>query len=293
MWTEIVSADALVSSGREILLNDLKFSESERPIVAQLFTGHPEKMRQAAALVQSLGFDGLDINMGCPDRTVEKQHAGAALLKDLLRAKEIIRAARQGAPRLPISVKTRTGYNKNEIDTLIPALLEEGVAAIIIHTRTRKEMSSVPARWEAVERAVALRDSFGGRARAKTLIIGNGDVKGLAEAREKAERYGCDGVMLGRAIFGNPFLFRNKNVLSESEGHYIPTIEEKLKVMVEHTKLFEEIFGQTKSFAVMKKHFKAYAGGFDGARELRMELMEAKSSTGVEAIVKNFLSSKV
>lgn len=305
-WTEFVSADGLMSAGREHLLHMLKFSDAERPIVAQLFSGNPEKMRGAAALCAELGFDGIDINMGCPDRSVEKGGAGAALIKDIPRAKELIRAAKEGGG-LPISVKTRVGYNKVEIEEWIPALLEEGIAALTIHARTRKEMSKVPARWEHVARAVKIRDAM----KVPTLIIGNGDVKDLTDARAKAAETKCDGVMLGRAIFGNPFLFsysqeyQNRNVPREI------SVLQRLNVMVEHTKLFEEMLGGVKpgsefshgasaqgamrksttgkNFAVMKKHFKAYAEGFSGAKELRIKLMETKNAAEVERVAKEFL----
>ncbi len=275
LWTEFVSADGLMSPGREVLLNDLKYTEGERPIVAQLFSGHPEKMFGAAKLCKELGFDAIDINMGCPDKSIEKQCAGAALIKNPELAKEIIRAAKSGAEGLPISVKTRVGYNKDEIYTWIRSLLEEDLAVLTIHARTRKEMSLVPARWEDVARVVKLRDEM----KKKTLIIGNGDVKNLDDTREKAKTSGADGIMLGRAIFGNPWLFSEK----------VPDIKEKLSVMVEHTKLFEELLGGIKSFAIMKKHYKAYVNGFDGAKELRMKLMDCNNATEIETIVNEFL----
>jgi nifR3 family TIM-barrel protein len=277
-YTEFVAADGLVSSGREILLNDLKFGEGEHPIVAQLFGSNLEKMEKASALVESLGFDGLDINMGCPDRTIEKQGAGAAMIKNPKHAKEIIAAARCGAPSLPISVKTRVGFNTREIETWIPALLSENLAALTVHARTRKEMSKVPARWEDVKRIVELKDQIA----PNTLIIGNGDVKNLEEARQKIKETSADGVMIGRGIFGNPWLFAEK----------IPTLEDRLRVMVEHTKLFEEYFAHIKSFATMKKHYKAYVEGFPGAKELRNELMETKNALEVKQIVNAFLSSR-
>ncbi|MBX4209241.1 tRNA-dihydrouridine synthase family protein, partial [Candidatus Parcubacteria bacterium] len=123
LWTEFVSADGLCSPGRKVLLRDLDFTRKEKPIVAQLFSSNPDKMRQAAALCQKLGFDGIDINMGCPDRSIEKQGAGAAMIKDPKRAREIIRAAKEGAPKLPVSVKTRIGYYRNDIATWIPEIL--------------------------------------------------------------------------------------------------------------------------------------------------------------------------
>jgi tRNA-dihydrouridine synthase len=193
--------------GREKLLIDLKFSEEERPIVAQLFSGKPEKMFEAAKLVKELGFDGLDINMGCPDRSIEKSGAGAVLIKDPAKARAIIRAAKEGAQGLPVSVKTRVGYNKIELETWLPELLAEEPAVITVHARTRKEMSLVPARWEHVKRAVEIRDAM----KSKTLIFGNGDVVDLEDAHKKVQETGCDGVMLGRAIFGTPNLFAHQN----------------------------------------------------------------------------------
>jgi nifR3 family TIM-barrel protein len=279
LWTEFVSADGLVLAppkGRERLLKDLIYTPSERPIVAQFFTADPEHMKLAAAEAVGLGFDGVDINMGCPDRSVEKQHAGAALMKDPSLAQEIIAAAKEGAGATPVSVKTRLGYNRNELDSWLPALLETEPAAITIHARTRKEMSAVPAHWEEIKRAVELRDAAGSR----TLIIGNGDVASLEDAKAKADFSGADGVMFGRAIFGNPWLFdRSKKEVSAKE---------KLRVLVEHTKLFEELFGGVKNFSVMKKHYKSYVNGFEGAKELRIRLMEAENGREVESIVGGF-----
>jgi len=279
MWTEFVSADGLCSAGREVLALNLAYSKTERPIVAQLFSSNPDKMREAARIIESLGFDGLDINMGCPDRSVERQGSGSALIKNPQRAKEIIRAAKEGAPNIPISVKTRIGYLKNEIATWIPAILEEGVAALTIHCRTRKEMSLVPARWEHVSEVVAIRD----RMNLPTVIIGNGDVMSLAQGKELAHKYGADGVMVGRGIFGNPWFFdaKKKKV----------TTEEKIKALVEHTKIFDKLLSGKKNFAVMKKHYKAYVNGFDGARELRARLMLTDDAPEVAKVAREYLKS--
>lgn len=281
-FTEFVSADGLDSPGRDMLVKDLAFSEAERPIVAQFFTGKPEKMEKAAALAAELGFDGVDINMGCPDRGVEKQGAGAALIKNPKLAREIIRAAKRGAPDLPLSVKTRIGYNKNDIETWLPELLKEELSAITLHARTRKEMSKVPAHWDVVARVVEIRDALG----SETLILGNGDSMNIEDARTKAKETGADGVMLGKAIFGNPWLFSNSHELDNRPKTV--SIQKKLEVMVEHTKLFYELVSH-KNFAVMKKHYKAYANGFEGAKELRMKLMETKNASKVEALARDFL----
>lgn len=276
MFTEFASADGLVHPvGGPKVRELLKFSEAERPIVAQLFTGRPEKMREAAALCQELGFDGVDINMGCPDKTIEKQGCGADLLKNLPLAQELIKAAQEGAPNLPVSVKTRIGYNKVEIEEIIPALLAAKPAALTLHLRTRKEMSKVPAHWELMPRIMELAKG------SDTLILGNGDVATPAEAREKVEGYGCDGVMIGRGIFGNPWLF------SERE----PSVKERLEVLKEHIELFDQLHGGHKNFNVMKKHFKAYITDFDGSAELRHKLMSAATATEAVDVIECFLKN--
>jgi nifR3 family TIM-barrel protein len=282
-YTEFVSADGLAlanDEGRAKLMRDLVFSEAERPIVAQFFTSNPEMMEKAAALAQELGFDGVDINMGCPDKSIEKQGAGAKLMLNSALACKLIEAAKRGAPDLAISVKTRLGYNKDTLDEWLPALLSAKPAAIALHARTRKEMSKVPARWERVKRAVEIRDELG----SGTLIIGNGDLKDIADAREKIKETEADGAMLGRAIFGRPWLFSDSY-------EYENNIAKKLQIAVEHTKLFEQLLGDIKSFAIMKKHFKAYCEGFPGAKELRIELMETHNAAEIEPIITNFLQN--
>ncbi len=289
-YTEFVSADGLAHPvAREKLLIDLKYSESEHPIVAQIFGGKPENIKQAAALCKELGFDGIDINMGCPDRAVERQCAGAGLIKNIDLAREIIRAAKEGAGDLPVSVKTRIGYNKNEIDTWIRGLLEEKIPVLVVHLRTRKEMSNVPAHWELMNEIVKIRDIVS----PETLIIGNGDVLDLEDAKKKCAESGCDGAMLGRAIFGNPWLFSPcEGGVPEGRGS---DTKQKLQVLIEHTKLFEELLGNPpaggKNFAIMKKHYKAYVNGFDGAKELRMKLMETENADQVKILIEEFLEN--
>lgn len=279
MWTEFVSADGLCSAGKQVLLRDLAFNEKiERPIVAQLFTGHPDKMFEASKLIEKLGFDGLDINMGCPDKSVEKQGSGAGHIKDPENAVAVIRSARKGAPNIPISVKTRIGYNKVEIDKWISVILKERVSALTVHLRTRKEMSDVPAHWDLMPQIVALRNEIS----PETILIGNGDVLSMEDAREKIRISGCDGAMIGRGIFGNPWFFSGKLV-----GEISP--RERLEVMLEHAKAFDSMLGDVKNFAIMKKHFKAYVSGWDGAKELRIKLMESNNLSDVENIVMKYL----
>lgn len=284
MWTEFVSADGLNSPGREVLKRDLEFTEIERPVVAQLFTSTPENMRKAAALCKELGFDGIDLNMGCPDKSIEKQGAGAAHIKDWRHAQEVIRAAQEGAGGLPVSVKTRLGYNKVEFMEWLPKILECNVPALTVHLRTRKEMSLVDAHWDIMPEIVKLvRDMTGELEDGGTIILGNGDVKSVTEGKRLARETGCDGVMVGRGIFGTPWFF------DETTFNVGKSVEERLRICVEHTKLYEEKLGDIKSFAIMKKHFKAYVNGFDGAKELRVELMECATSLEVEQKINAFL----
>lgn len=283
-WTEFVAADGLMRAtpeGKAKLMKDLLFEENERPIVAQLFTGKPEMMEGAARLCAELGFDGIDINMGCPDKAVERQGAGSGLIRDPERAKELVRAAKRGAPHLPITVKTRLGYSTDQLEEWLPALLEVEPAVITIHARTRKDMSKVPARWERVKRAVEIRNEKG----SQTLIFGNGDVLSLADAHQKALDTGADGVMVGRAIFGNPWFF-NESIDRDTDV----LIEERLLAAVEHAQFFQKYLSH-KNFAIMKKHYKAYIEGFDGAKELRTKLMdEAQNADDVERIVEEWLT---
>jgi len=285
-FTEFISADGLVfadEKGIKKLLAKLRFTENERPVVAQLFTATPSHMKAATRIVAELGFDGVDINMGCPDKSVEKQGAGAALIQNPTLAIELICAARDGihdAKRdIPISVKTRIGYNKNELETWLPVLLEQEPAVVTIHARTRNELSNVPADWNTIRQAVEIRDKL----KSKTLIVGNGDVASVSVARKRATDTLADGVMIGRGAFGNPW------VMSD----YKPTIEEKLLVLIEHTHKFEKEFTDIKSFATMRKHFSSYVGGFSGAKELRIKLMECNNAGEVEAIITRYIHTQL
>jgi len=259
--------------------------------VAQVFGAKPENFYKTAKLIKKLGFDGLDINMGCPDKKVIRQGAGAALIKNPKLAQKIILETKRGArfpggqaDKMPVSVKTRIGYDKydkKEFRKWLIALLECEPSAITIHARTKKEMSLVPARWDIIAEAVKIRDEFFGNKSDKTLILGNGDIKNIQEAKEKAKETGADGVMSGRAVFGNPWLFAER----KAQG---TNLKKKLSVLLEHTKLFEKInppAGGAKKFDVMKKHFKSYASGFPSAKELRVKLMACKNAKEVEKVL--------
>lgn len=314
MWTEFVAADGLVRApeeGKKKLMMDLLYSDEERPIVAQLFTRHPEHMEYAAALCLELGFDGVDINMGCPAGAIIDQGCGAAMIRTPQLAVEVIKAAKRGAKSdaggIPVSVKTRLGYHQDQLEEWVPVLLRENLAALTIHARTRKDMSKVPARWERIERVVELRNELS----PSTLIIGNGDVLSQADGLAKIVSAGCDGAMVGRALFGNPWFFHPTSALplrfkalpthgvnledissadaSDTTIEYV-SIPERLRVMVEHSYLFCELLPH-KNFATMKKHYKAYVNGFPGAVPLRIKLMEQDSPSSVEAVVHEFLQT--
>jgi nifR3 family TIM-barrel protein len=280
LYTEFVAADGLFSEkGRPHLMHMFKYDPQYRPIVAQIFSSDPVKMEAAARMCVELGFDGIDLNMGCPEQNICKQGAGAAMIKSPKLAQEVIRAAKRGAEgKIPVSVKTRIGWTKNEIHTWIPALLECNIAALILHGRTRKDMSKVPAKWDIIKEAGMIVRKSG----KETLFIGNGDVTSLNQADEYIKTYGVDGVMIARGIFGNPWLFdREKKSVR---------VDERLRVMLEHTRLFLQELGTHKNFSVMKKHYKAYVAGFDGAKELRIALMESSSYEEVENLVRDFLA---
>lgn len=289
MFTEFVSVDGLCSRGAKNMV-ELMYNEKERPIVAQLFGSKPKNFEKAAKIIAKLGFDGIDINFGCPQKNIIKQGAGAHLIKNPDLAQEIIRATKKGSANLPISVKTRIGYNKNEIETWIPAILKEKPSAIIVHGRTKKEMSKVPAHWDVIARAVKIRDTIQHSKSAPTLIIGNGDVKSINDAYTKIKKYGVDGVMVGRMVLGNPLFFRQL-IFRGVANNCIPTKNEKLNILIEHTKLFEKLLGKHKNFSIMKKHYKAYVSGWKSAKALRTQLMDARNSEHVKKIIQSYLFS--
>lgn len=287
MWTEFVSCDGLCSKGRAALMHGLLYDEQERPIVAQIFGATPEHFYQTALLLQELGFDGIDINMGCPDKNIQKQNAGAMLIQSPRLAQEIIRETKRGAGPLPVSVKTRIGYTKDTFKEWLPYILETEPAAITIHGRTKKEMSDVPAHWDVIAHGVEMTKHYYGE-KDRPFVLGNGDVQTLEEAFEKVRDYGVDGVMIGRGLFGNPWFFANKDALKKGRTveSTIITTKSKISALLEHTELFGKLLGEDKKFDVMKKHYKAYVNGFDGARDLRIKLMHARNIEEVRHTLK-------
>ncbi len=207
LFTEFTPVDGLVSNGRERVESNLLFKPEQKPVVAQIWGTKPELFYKVAKELSGRGFAGIDINMGCPERVIVKNGACSALIKTPALAGEIIRATQEGAGELPVSVKTRIGYSHVQIDEWIGFLLTQRLAALTVHLRTVSEMSKVDAHWELMPKVKKLRDEIS----PETILIGNGDILSYAEVQTKYDDYGCDGFMIGRGIFANPFLF-NKEV---------------------------------------------------------------------------------
>jgi len=281
LYTWFVHCDGLCSPGRTRLLQDLWYSEEERPIVAQIFGARPDTFRETARLLAELKFDGIDLNCGCPDRNVEKSGAGASLIRQPEHLAKLVRATQEGAGPVPISIKTRLGYDRIIVEEWVRFLADLEPAAIILHARTREEMSLVPAHWDAVGRAVAVLKAIGSPAK----VVLNGDVTSLAQARQLARETGADGVMVGRGVFGNPWVFRADEPL-----HHQPRWLERLTIMLEHTRLFDQTYGRGRNFELMKKFYKAYVSDFPDAKDLRLRLMACHEAAEVELVTHEFLS---
>ncbi|MCA9385268.1 tRNA-dihydrouridine synthase [Candidatus Dojkabacteria bacterium] len=277
-FTEFMSTDGYMSPGKDRVARRIEYTEEERPLVAQIWGNKPEKYYQTAQELVKLGFDGIDINMGCPVHKIVKKGCCSALADNPTLAGEIIQACKEGAKDIPVSVKTRLGYRTKKTEEWSKFLLEQDIAVLTMHGRTQKEMSKVPADWSEIKKVVDIRNEMG----IETLIIGNGDVKSLEEVHEKHTTTGVDGVMIGRGIFTDPYVFNpDKSIMNL-------TIEERLDLLLRHTRLFNEIWGDVKNFALLKKFFKIYVSDFEGAVELRVELMKCDSLAQVEEVVANY-----
>ena len=281
-FTEFTSCDGLFSAGKDILMRRLKIAKGENPVVAQIWGNNPETHFKAAKLCRDLGFDGVDINMGCPDKNVVRSGSCSALINNPSLAKEIILATIEGAGGMPVSVKTRTGFKGVQTEEWASTLLSLPTAALTIHGRTAKQMSKVPANWEEIGKVVKLRDSMG----VNTLIIGNGDVVNREDGEEKVKEYGIDGIMIGRGIFKDLWAFSNEEDKPKLDH------EQMINLMLQHIELFEKTWGETKNYHILKKFFKIYIGEFRGANKLRTQLMESKSYQEGKDIVNNFLTTQ-
>lgn len=304
--TEFVNVEGL-ARGAIKMLDDFLYTPVQRPVIAQIYGIEPESFYQVALMACYLGFDGIDINMGCPAKKVEQRGAGAGLIQTPDHAKKIIRTVQkavydfangkimsesgirpkiqleierrqkkfpfmQGKPRiLPVSVKTRMGYQEIVAEHWMEQLLETAPDAITLHGRTLKQKYTGEANWEIIAKACAVVK----QQRPETAFLGNGDITSLSHAFSACQSSGTDGVLVGRATFGNPWFF-DENISSITE-------DMRKKKAIEHCKLFEEIFPERKFF-IMRKHLGWYMKDFSGAREIRGKLMKANNTEEVRNI---------
>ncbi len=281
IFTEFIACDGIASKeGKAKLLSKLKFSGKERPIVAQFFGAKPENFTIAAKLAVKLGFDGIDINMGCPSKRIGKQGAGASLILNPKLAKEVILATKKGAGKLPVSVKTRLGYEKNSVENWMNEILEAEPAAITIHGRSKKEGRKSEADWESIRKAKEIIKAKN----PKIIVIGNGDVKTKEEAVERSKTYGLDGAMIGRAVMTNPWFFAK---ISDPEKI---SLKKRAAAAKTQLKLFQkEVPGR---FNPAKKFLKSYFAEFENAREIRNRLLNAKTYEQAFKVLDDFLKKK-
>jgi tRNA-dihydrouridine synthase len=266
LFTEFTPCEGLVSKGRDRVMSNFLMTDEQKPVIAQIWGTKPEQFYTVAKELATSGFAGIDINMGCPERVVVKNGACSALIKNPSLAAEIIHATKEGAGNLPVSVKTRIGFGTPTIAEWIGFVLKQDIAALTVHLRTVAEMSAVPAHWELMPEIMELRKTIA----PETIIMGNGDITSLDEIQEKYEQYGCDGFMVGRGIFANPWAF-NKEVQMEKKS-----VEDRIALYLHHIDLFDKQWQGTHNFALLKKFAKTYVSNFPEASELRVKLMEAK-----------------
>jgi len=259
-FTEFTSVEGLFSKGNKEVQRRLRFTQGERPIFAQIWGTTPEMYYRGAKKLAGIGFDGIDINMGCPVRKIVKHGACSALINNTQLAKEIYLATKEGAGDLPVSIKTRIGYEKICTDEWLGFLLELNPRLITVHGRISKEMSKNPCNWDEIGKVVLLKNSIS----PTTLIVGNGDVVTKEQGLGYVKRYGLDGIMIGRAAVNNPWIF--------SLDCVEPTEDDRKKVLKDHFDLYIETWGEDKGIDSMKKFVKGYISNFDGAADFRREV---------------------
>jgi len=285
IFTEFTSTDGLCHPvGRPNVISRLRINDQEGEVMrlkgfkiaAQIWGANPEKFYEATRLICSgMNFDGIDINMGCPVKKIVKQGGCSALIGQPSLAAEIIQATKEAAD-IPVSVKTRTGIKKHDTENWIGFLLEHDPAAIILHARTQKDQSEVDADWREIAKAVEVRNQSG-----KNIpLLGNGDVMSVEDALQKCADTGADGVMVGRGIFHNPWIFNRPQ----------PEIstKDKLDLLWRHVELFSRTWEGERNFAILKRFFKIYTNNFKGAARLRAALMETNSAIEVRDVLKSF-----
>ncbi|WP_436882356.1 tRNA dihydrouridine synthase [Staphylococcus gallinarum] len=254
----------------------LTFSEDEQPMVAHIWGDKPEHFREMSIGMAEMGFKGIDLNMGCPVANVASKGKGSGLILRPETAAEIIQAAKAGG--LPVSVKTRLGYyDIDEWRDWLKHVFEQDIANLSIHLRTRKEMSKVDAHWELIAEIKKLRDEIA----PNTLLTINGDIPDRKTGLELAEKYGIDGVMIGRGIFHNPYAFEK-----EPREH---TSKELLGLLRLHLALFNKYSkDEPRQYKPLRRFFKIYVRGMRGASELRHQLMQTQTTDEAIALLDEF-----
>lgn len=274
-FTEFTNTNSYCSPrGQHSTKGRLAFTEDEQPIVAHIWGDRPEYFAEMAKGMEERGFKGIDINMGCPAPNVAPKGSGSGLIRRPEVAAEIIAAAK--ASSLPVSVKTRLGYSHlDEWRPWLEHLLKQDIVNITIHLRTKKEMSKVPAHYELIADIVALRDKIA----PQTLLTINGDIENRQQGLDLIDQNpGVDGVMIGRGVFHNPFAFEKDARLHNRE--------ELLNLLKTQLDLYDTYAELTKRpFDTLKRFFKIYVRDFDGAAELRDQLMHTKSTDEVRALI--------
>jgi len=277
-FTEFVNVDGLQSPGRKNLLKKLQFTDKEQPLIAQIWGKVPDNFRKTADELVAMGFAGIDINMGCPEKTVVKNGCCSALINDRELAAEIIKATQEGAAgRVPVSVKTRIGFNQIDM-TWLEFLLGQNLDMLTIHGRTRQEMSEVPANWDIIGQVRELRDKVS----PNTLIVGNGDIESRQQGLELSEKYRLDGIMIGRGVFHDPFVFaKDSPWTSYSE-------EQRIELYKKHVGLFAATWkNHERNIKTLNRFCKVYINGFDGAVALRTALMAAGDTDEIIELLDN------
>lgn len=277
--TEFVNVDGLQSSGRINLMHKLAKRPKETNLIAQIWGKNPDNYAKTAEELVKMGFAGIDINMGCPDKTIVKNGCCAAFIENRDLAINVIKATQQGAnSKLPISVKTRLGFNNVDL-SWHELLLKQGLDSLTIHGRTKKQMSKVPANWEHINRVRELRDQIS----PTTKIIGNGDVESRKQGEELAKKYNLDGIMIGRGVFKDPYVFAK----SSPWGSLDP--QQKIAMYKKHVELFKKTYkNNQRSPATLKRFAKVYVNGFNGASDLRTKIMNANGINGMLSVLKAY-----
>lgn len=283
--TEMISDMALVYNNRRTL-EMLDVEGEEHPISVQIFGSHPETMAQAAAFVEKAGADIIDINMGCPAPKICRNNEGSALMRDLPLAEKIILAVVRQV-KVPVTVKMRKGWDNYRITAVELARLAEaaGVAAVTVHGRTRDQLYSGSADWGIIEQV---------KAAVSIPVIGNGDVRSGKDAARLLEQTGCDGVMIGRAAMGNPWLYREVvHYLDTGEILPPPTPVERISIAVRHLHMLVKAKGEGVAVREMRKHASWYIKGLRDAARAREEIIHACSVGDMQQLLENYLDKLV